>query len=106
MARKRATAREHHCPRHVGAPPPQLAVDEIGDAAEEKSDCAGGAGDVAEREDGNSAMAGEQGSRQHAAEKTAVERQAAGPGPEEFQGMPGELNGRVEQNGAEAAARD
>ena len=38
MARQRAAARKHHRPRHVGRAAPQLAVDEIGDAAEEQAD--------------------------------------------------------------------
>src|ERR1700747_2068821 len=60
-------------------PPPELAVDEMGEPAEEQSDRRHRASDVAEREDRNLAPAREQHDRQHAADEAAVARHAALP---------------------------
>src|SRR5262249_38656123 len=106
MARKRAACRKYHGPRRIGAPAQQLAVDEVGNAAEEQPDRSGRAGDIAERENGNSAMTREQHAGQHAAEKAAVKRHAAVPELENFNGMRGEIAWVVEQHVADAPAEN
>src|SRR5262245_17414977 len=52
VARQRPSGRKHHPPRQVGRASPKLAVDEIGDAAEEDPDRSGRASNVAERKYG------------------------------------------------------
>ena len=106
VTRLRAAGRKHHCPRHVGRPAPQFAVDEIGDAAEENSDRPGRTGQVPEREDRKAAMACEQDDREHAAEKAAVERHAAFPELQALERMRGEIARVVEQHIADAPAED
>src|SRR5262249_16931796 len=90
----------------VGRAAPKLAVDEIGDAAEENPDRSGRAGDVAEREDGQAAMAREQDHGEHAAEKAAVKRHAALPQLETLQRVRGEIARIVEQDIADPAPED
>src|SRR5262245_22547900 len=79
VARQRAAGRKYHRPGHVGRTAPKLAIDEIGDAAEKDPDRSGRAGDIAERQYGQAAMAREQDDGEYAAEKAAVNRHAALP---------------------------
>src|SRR5438270_11712636 len=74
-----SVGRKYHGPRHVRRPPPQLAVHEIGDPAEEEADRPGRAGDVADRQERDAALVREQHHGEHAAEEAAVERHAAVP---------------------------
>ena len=106
MARQRPAAGEHHRPGHVGRAAPQFAVDEIGDAAEEQPDRPDRAGDVAERQDRNAALAREQHHGDHAAGEAAVERHAAVPQLHDLERMRGEMRQIVEQHVAGAAAED
>src|SRR6202163_4832028 len=84
MARDRPAAREDHGPGHVGGPPPQLAIDEVRDPAEQEPDRPDRAGDISEREPRHAALAGKSHYRGHAAEKAAMERHAALPDLEYF----------------------
>src|SRR6476660_10408209 len=106
MARQRSAGRKYHRPRHVGRAAPKLAVDEIGDAAEKDSDRPGGAGEVTQRKNGETAVAGEQDDRQHAAEKAAVERHPALPELQALQRMRDAIAGLVEQHVAEPSAEN
>src|SRR6516165_9192304 len=56
MARLRPAGREDHGPGHVADAAPELAVDEIGDAAEEEADRYGADDDVAEAEEIDAAL--------------------------------------------------
>src|SRR5665213_1939251 len=106
MARQWAAIGEYHGPRHIGRTAPEFAVDEIGDAAEKYSDRPDRAGDVAEREDGDAALACEQHHRDDAAGEAAMERHAAVPELEDFEWMFDEVRQIVEQHIAGAAAED
>ncbi len=64
------------------------------------------AGDVAERQDRNAALAREQQHGDHAAGKAAVERHAAVPQLHDLERMRGEVRQIVEQHVADAAAED
>ena len=106
MPRQRTAAGKHHGPGHVGRAAPQFAVDEIGDAAEEQADRPDRAGNVAEREDRNAALAREQHHRDDAAGEAAVERHAALPQLHDLDRVGGKERKVIEQHVADAAAED
>ena len=106
MARIGAGVGEDHRPRHVGDPPPQLRVDEVGDAAEAQPDRCRHRQRVRDLEERIAAAAREQEGRHQHADQAAVERHAAPPDREHVERM-GEVVVRlVEQDVADPAAKD
>ena len=95
---------KHHGPRHIGRPPVQLAVDEVGDAAKEQADRDRLGDDVGKREQRQLAGTGEQQDRDGHAERAAVERHAAMPQVERLERVIDVIAGLVEQHVADAAA--
>ena len=106
MARQRTAAREHHGPGDVARAAPQLAVDEVGQPAEEQADRRHDGQKVAQQERIGLVAQREDDGGDDDAQKAAVERHAAFP-----QGQDGErvreVEARlVEQHVAQPAAQD
>ena len=105
MPRLRAAMREHHAPGHIRGPAEQLAIDEVGDAAEEQADRDRAHHGIADLEEGALAHVGEQPHGEDHAEHAAVERHAALPDRERLERMAEIVTGPVEQHVAEPAAQ-
>ena len=97
---------KQHRPGHVGRPPPEFAIDEIGEPAEKQAEGHRRSDHVEQRPQREAARAGEEDHRQRGAEKAAVERHAAVPDLEDLQRV-GEVDRQiVEQHIADASAGD
>ncbi|MEY9629200.1 hypothetical protein ABIA27_004235 [Sinorhizobium fredii] len=104
VARERTSGREDDRPGHGREPPPELAVDEIGNAAEEEADRDDGRHDIEQAPDGDGVPAGKDDDRECRAQKTAMEGHAAVP---DLDGADRVLQHRaevVEEDVAEASA--
>ncbi len=99
-------AGEDHRPGGGRRAAPELAVDEVGEAAEEEADRGGGRDGVADAEDGQAVAQREADDAGGDAEKAAVEGHAALPDGKDFRGMGGEVRRLVEEDVAEAPAED
>src|SRR6266478_4069748 len=106
MARDRAGARKDHRPGYVGKPAPQLAIDEVGEAAEQDPDRRNRTCNVAERKHREFAYRGKSYDGDDTAEKTPMKRHAAIPDLENLQRMLDEMRQIVEQHIAGASAQD
>ena len=95
---------EHHAPRQARRPAEQLAVDEIGDAAEEQADRHRGGDEVARAPRIDAVAARERPDGDDAADERAVERHAALPDGDDVLRI-GEVVARlIEDDEAETAA--
>src|SRR6185437_9067025 len=104
MTRIGAAGREHHRPGHVGDAAPQLVIDEVRDAPEEEADRHGADDDVAEGEEVEAALPGEEQDGDDDAERAAMERHPAMPDLQDLEWMR-EIEIRlVEEDVAEPAA--
>src|SRR5215471_697616 len=106
MARDVAALGKDHRPRHVGRPPPQLAIHEIGEADEKDPRWSSRTGEVAERQEGYAALPGEQYDRKHAAKKAAVERHASFPHLHDLGWMLDEVAEVIEEHITRTAAQN
>src|SRR5258708_32904760 len=106
VARDRAGARKDHRPGYVRKPAPQLAIDEVREAAEQDPDRRDCTGNVAERQHGELAYRGKADDGDDTAEKTAMKRHAAIPDLENLQRVLDEMRQIVEQHIAGASAQD
>src|SRR6266481_3354525 len=106
MARDRAGARKDHRPGYVGKPAPQLAIDEVGEAAEQDPDRRNRTCNVAERKHREFAYRGKNHDGDDTAEKTPMKRHAAIPDLENLQRVLDEMRQIVEQHIAGASAQD
>src|SRR5690606_4876220 len=95
---------EYDAPRRVRFAPPQLAIDEVGDAPEAQAEGDGGRRDVEERERRLAAPPREDRDGENGADEAAVGRHAALPAAQEVARVLEVVAGLVEQRVAEAAA--
>src|SRR5579875_2583494 len=106
MTGLRPPARKDHAPGQIGGTAEQLAIHEIGQAAEEEADRHGAADGVADHEEREAIAPAEEEQRQHDAEQAPVERHAAMPEGEDLAGM-GEIIARlIEEHIADASPED
>ena len=104
MTRLRSSMGKDHRPVGIACTAEQLAIDEIGDAPEEKPDRYGCRYGIADFEKGDSAPPGEQRHGDQHAEQAAMEGHAALPDRQNFAGM-GEVEfGAVEEDVTEPSA--
>jgi hypothetical protein len=106
MARQRAAARKDHGPRHVGDAAPQLAVDEVGQPAEEQADRHHEGHQIRQHERVDLVAPGEGQDGDDDAQKPAMERHAAFPQGQDGERIGDVEAGLVEQHVAQPAAQD
>ncbi len=97
---------EHHAPRQVGHPPPELAIDEVGDASEEQAEGHAGRDQIAQPQHVDLVGPGEQDDGHDHADHAAVEGHAAVPDLEHHQRMGEQLMGVVEDHRSQPPAHD
>ncbi len=106
MARQRSAARKDHGPRHVADAAPQLAVDEIGQPAEEQADRRHDGHEIGQHQGIDLVAPSEQQDGGDDAQKPAMERHAAFPQGQDGQRIGGVEQRLVEQHVAQPAAED
>src|SRR3954452_21432430 len=106
MAWQRSAVGKQDTPRQIACPAPELAIDAIGEPAEKQAGGSDRAVDIAKRQHGDAALAGEQHDRDHATRETAVKRHAALPELDGFRRVLEKKARVVEQYVTEAAAQD
>src|SRR5262245_57268485 len=106
MSRIGTGAREDHAPGYIGGPAPELAIDKIGDAAEQQADRRGRGDRIRHGEERNLFRPRIEEHREDHADQAAMEGHAALPDHEDLDRVGEIVTGFPKEDLAQTAAED